>query len=161
MCLIHCQHFLYKTVCLWHLEYKLAVRMQRPESWRCTVKQWQMLSWVASTAEVEVIKLESFSAKEVWTEAGLSSFFFILMHNVFMLLSYPSPRQVSNAAYLVCSFANHSYFYIQQNILPISLVFILFSIFWIFTCLLHFTCVQIQQRKFFFSPFKVTLLIFM
>lgn len=37
MCLIHCQHFLYKTVCLWHLEYKLAMRIQRPQSWRCRV----------------------------------------------------------------------------------------------------------------------------
>lgn len=96
-----------------------------------------MLSWVASTAKVEVIKPESFSAKEVWTETGLSSFFFILMHNVFVLLTYPSPRLASNAAHLVLSFANHFYFYSQQNILPISLVLILFSIYWIFSCLLH------------------------
>lgn len=36
--LIHCQHFLYKAVCLWHLEYKLAVRIQRPQSWLCIVR---------------------------------------------------------------------------------------------------------------------------
>lgn len=38
MFLLHCQHFLYKTVCLWHLEYKLVVRIQRPQSWCCVVR---------------------------------------------------------------------------------------------------------------------------
>ena len=80
-----------------------------------------MLSLVALAAEVEAVKLESSWAREVWTEAGLSSFFAILMHNVYTLLTYPSPKSASSATSLVYSFANHSFFVFGKISFPFPL----------------------------------------
>lgn len=82
MFLIYCQHFLYKTVCLLHLEYKLALRIQRPQSWHCIVSSDRCcLGWPqpqkSRWSNLRAFQQKKFEAKQAFLLSSFSCAMFL------------------------------------------------------------------------------------